>query len=173
MKNNLENVEKFNTQYDSLDNNIVKRDVMEEYEYDLLNEESRGWKNKDKKKKKKFKNKNKQKYKLLKESFEDENIDKSSDDDEEAIVTTTTSTTEGTTTESKNQVYQFSAYSSNPQPAVQHQSLSYPQPVYNPEQTGQKKKYVYSIDYHGNEHYIDEDELSALLRTPQAKKVRH
>ena len=164
VKNNLENVDKFNSQYDSSIGNIVKRDVIDKYEYidsSDSNEESRGWKNKEKKKKK-FKKKNKKKN----DRIENGEIE------EEAFVTTSirsTTTSESSNIEPNNQV-QYSAYSSNPEPVYQHPFQSNPQPVYNPDE---KKKYVYSIDYHGNEHYIDEDQLAALLRTPQAKKVRH
>ena len=57
-------------------------------------------------------------------------------------------------------VVQFSVYSGQPRPAY-----SAPQ--------SDKKKYLFSVDYQGNAHYINEQEVSALLRNPQAMKVRN
>ena len=56
-------------------------------------------------------------------------------------------------------VVQFSVYSAQPRPQ------------YSPPAQTEKKKYLFSVDYQGNAHYINEDEVSALLRTPQAMKV--
>merc|ERR1712142_1288341 len=127
----------------------------------------------------KKRNKKKQKYKEMEYSEEDyieedEEDEESSEDISTTTISTTTTTIEPVIKESQpNKGLQFSAYSS--QAGSKH-----PQPVYNPQTDYQtkhqgydeeRKKYLYSVDYHGNAHYIIEDEVSALLKTPQAMKA--
>ena len=100
----------------------------------------------------------------------------------------------------QSQVLQFSAYSetaSQPQYQAQPEesgaNIKYDQILYEDEkEVGGRRKYLYSVDYQvsvsclvshqshnflltplqGNSHYIDEEDVSALLKTPAAKKVR-
>ena len=111
-------------------------------------DEARGWKKKDKKNKKKLK----KKLKL------EELLGKLDDSEEEAEVAEEAEEVE-VETEPPSNVVQFSVYSAQPRPQ------------YRPPQA-EKKKYLFSVDYQGNAHYINEDEVSALLRTPQAMKVK-
>ena len=127
--------------YEDIVHNLVKRDT--EYDVNEDEEEARGWKKKDKKNKKKLKKKLKLEALLGK-------LEDSEEESEEAEA--------DTETEPASNVVQFSVYSAQPRPQ------------YKPPQT-EKKKYLFSVDYQGNAHYINEDEVTALLRTPQAMKV--
>ena len=97
-----------------------------------------------------WKKKDKKNKKKLKKKLKLEELLGAMDDSEEAEV--------DAETEPASNVVQFSVYSAQPRPQ------------YRPPQT-EKKKYLFSVDYQGNAHYINEDEVSALLRTPQAMKV--
>ena len=141
VKTSLKDFEKLD--YEDIVHNLVRRDTEDEVSED--EEEARGWK-KDKKEKK---NKKKLKKKLKLEELLGA-MDDSEEEAEEAEV--------DAETEPASNVVQFSVYSAQPRPQ------------YRPPQT-EKKKYLFSVDYQGNAHYINEDEVSALLRTPQAMKV--
>ena len=121
---------------------------------------ARGWKNKDKKNKKK-KKKQQRLEELLGKIESDEDLDEVQSDVSENEEEEEEEVEEMVETENdadKN-VVQFSVYSGQPRP------------MYSPPQSD-KKKYLFSVDYQGNAHYIDEEEVSALLRNPQAMKVR-
>ena len=112
-------------------------------------EEGRGWK-KDKKNKKKLKKKLKLEELLGKLDDSKEETEETEEEEEEE---------EEKKKEPASNVVQFSVYSAKPRPQ------------YSPPPQAEKKKYLFSVDYQGNAHYINEDEVSALLRTPQAMKV--
>ena len=129
--------------YEDIVHNLVRRDTEDDVNED--EEEARGWKKKDKKNKKKLKKKLKLEELLGK-------LDDSTEEAEEAEEVEVE-------TEPPSNVVQFSVYSAQPRPQ------------YRPPQA-EKKKYLFSVDYQGNAHYINEEEVSALLRTPQAMKVK-
>ena len=112
-------------------------------------EEGRGWKKDKKDKKNKKKLKKKLKLEELLGKLEDSKEETEEKEEEE----------EDVETEPPSNVVQFSVYSAQPRPQ------------YSPPKA-EKKKYLFSVDYQGNAHYINEDEVSALLRTPQAMKVK-
>ena len=148
VKTSLKDFEKL----DSADivHNLVRRDTEDEVSED--EEEARGWK-KDKKEKK---NKKKLKKKLKLEELLGKLEDSKEETDEKEVEEEQEEEVE---TKPPSSVQQFSVYSAQPRPQ------------YSPPPQAEKKKYLFSVDYQGNAHYINEDEVSALLRTPQAMKV--
>ena len=119
---------------------------------------ARGWKNKDKKNKKK-KKKQQRLEELLGKIESDEDLDEVQSDVSENEEEEEEEEMVETENDADKNVVQFSVYSGQPRP------------MYSPPQSD-KKKYLFSVDYQGNAHYIDEEEVSALLRNPQAMKVR-
>ena len=119
-----------------------------------VEDEARGWKKDKKEKKNKKKLKKKLKLEELLGKMED-----SKEETEEEEVEEEEKEKEEVETEPPSNVVQFSVYSAQPRPQ------------YSPPPQTEKKKYLFSVDYQGNAHYINEDEVSALLRTPQAMKV--
>ena len=133
-------------------------------------EESRGWKNKNKGKKNK-KQKKKEKKKLLRLSDQEDESASEPESEEDILEEEDSEVIEK---DPPKQVLQFSAYSGAAQPTYKpRQEDSKPQSTFPPYRyTGNRKQFLYSVDYQGNPHYIDEAEVNALLKTPQAKKVR-
>merc|ERR1712079_129302 len=150
VKTTLKDFEKLD--YDEIVHNLVRRAAEEDMD-DAV--EARGWKNKDKKKKKKQRleellgkldadDDDEDEYDA--ETETDPEVSEEKADEEEAVESESESPAD------KN-VVQFSVYSGQPRPAY-----SAPQ--------SDKKKYLFSVDYQGNAHYINEQEVSALLRNP-------
>ena len=142
VKTSLKDFEKLD--YEDIVHNLVRRDTEDEED----EEEARGWRKDKKEKKNKKKLKKKLKLEELLGKLEDSKEETEEKEEEE----------EDVETEPPSNVVQFSVYSAQPRPQ------------YSPPKA-EKKKYLFSVDYQGNAHYINEDEVSALLRTPQAMKV--
>ena len=149
VKTSLKDFEKL----DSADivHNLVRRDTEDEVSED--EEEARGWKKDKKEKKNKKKLKKKLKLEELLGKLEDSKEETEEQEEQEG------EQEEEVETKPPSSVQQFSVYSAQPRPQ------------YSPPPQAEKKKYLFSVDYQGNAHYINEDEVSALLRTPQAMKV--
>lgn len=175
----IENIPMFSPR--ALTHGLEKRQAGEE-------EEGRGWKNKDKKKKKKDKKRKKKKEKVFIEEIEDHS---DAAEEDEVVAEANAAVADPYTSG-----LQFSAYSSQPQPAyqplppqrAQEEYFPEPQPAreYSPgPQRAQEEylvspqpapedraQYLYGLDSQGIAQYMDEAAIEEVLQTPQALKVR-
>ena len=175
----IENIPMFSPR--ALTHGLEKRQAGEE-------EEGRGWKSKDKKKKKKDKKRKKKKEKVFIEELE---VHSDAAEGDEVVADATAAVADPYTSG-----LQFSAYSSQPQPAyqplppprAQQEYLPEPQPAREylpgpqraPEEylaspqpaLEDRAQYLYGLDSQGNAQYMDEAAIEEVLQTPQALKVR-
>merc|ERR1711971_1046758 len=144
--------------------------------------EGRKWKNK-KKKDKKQKKKNRRRWKEvvhedIQEENEAENVDVAVKETEAPFEININEIPEIKDEENaseekqgQGQVLQFSAYSGASSQPVYQARPNHNQIYEDEKEDGGRRKYLYSVDYQGNSHYIDEEDVSALLKTPAAKKA--